>query len=609
MSELNLSFGLSFEDLYSRAGLEKLDGSFVESLKESSVELHNQFVSYRANVLDGVEIDEKDEANFLIEIAPFVEDFIAKLFGIEAEVSALQDSHTELAGIFRCKRTVVQRRGPKAIKGEEVGEIDGDALRAELEGYFGAPFSEKEYSDQTTKWIDYENSKDIEGFEKESLAACRYAGWALTSAAGRAYHKNDVLFQKPNKLDFEALVPVDTEVVDGVSVKRLADSHTLRERQGFSLTDEGFSIEHALDEANYCIYCHNQGKDSCSKGLMEKKPDENGNTPFKVSPTRVKQAGCPLEERISEMNQVKANGFTIGALGIITLDNPLCAATGHRICNDCMKSCVYQKQDPVNIPAVETRSLTDTLDLPYGFEIYSLLTRWNPFSLAKPLPRKESGYKVLVAGLGPAGYSLAHHLLNDGHLVVGVDGLKIEPLDSSLNGVGKNGERTSFLPIKDIKQEVYEDLDERVLAGFGGVAEYGITVRWNKNFLKVIRLLLERREHFAMFGGIRMGSTITYDQVFELGFDHLSLCLGAGKPTIVSMPNALARGVRTASDFLMALQLSGAGKKDSISNLTVRLPVVVIGGGLTGIDAATEALAYYTVQVEKFKKRHDILVA
>ena len=31
------------------------------------------------------------------------------------------------------------------------------------------------------------------------------------------------------------------------------------------------------------------------------------------------------------------------------------------------------------------------------------------------------------------------------------------------------------------------------MAGFGGVAEYGITVRWNKNFLKLIRLLLERR--------------------------------------------------------------------------------------------------------------------
>jgi hypothetical protein len=29
-----------------------------------------------------------------------------------------------------------------------------------------------------------------------------------------------------------------------------------------------------------------------------------------------------------------------------------------------------------------------------------------------------------------------------------------------------------------------EPLGERVMAGFGGVAEYGITVRWDKNFLK-----------------------------------------------------------------------------------------------------------------------------
>ncbi len=60
------------------------------------------------------------------------------------------------------------------------------------------------------------------------------------------------------------------------------------------------------------------------------------------------------------------------------------AATGHRICNDCMKSCIYQKQDPVNIPQAETRTLKDVLELPWGFEIYSLLTRWNPLEPAPP---------------------------------------------------------------------------------------------------------------------------------------------------------------------------------------------------------------------------------
>jgi hypothetical protein len=43
------------------------------------------------------------------------------------------------------------------------------------------------------------------------------------------------------------------------------------------------------------------------------------------------------------MNLVKARGNAIGAFAIITVDNPLCAATGHRICNDCMKACIYQR--------------------------------------------------------------------------------------------------------------------------------------------------------------------------------------------------------------------------------------------------------------------------
>src|SRR5512133_1817297 len=59
----------------------------------------------------------------------------------------------------------------------------------------------------------------------------------------------------------------------------------------------------------------------------------------------------------------------------------------------------------------------------------------------------------------------------------------------------------------------------------------------------------------------------------------------------------------------MALQLTGAAKTDSIATLTVRLPVVVIGGGLTAIDTATESLAYYPLQVEKFLSRYEILVA
>jgi NAD(P)H-flavin reductase len=59
----------------------------------------------------------------------------------------------------------------------------------------------------------------------------------------------------------------------------------------------------------------------------------------------------------------------------------------------------------------------------------------------------------------------------------------------------------------------------------------------------------------------------------------------------------------------MALQLTGAAKSDSLANLQIRLPVVVIGGGLTAIDTATEALAYYPLQVEKFLNRYEALCA
>ncbi len=78
---------------------------------------------------------------------------------------------------------------------------------------------------------------------------------------------------------------------------------------------------------------------------------------------------------------------------------------------------------------------------------------------------------------------------------------------------------------------------------------------------------------------------------------------------MLDIPNGLARGVRAASDFLMALQLTGAAKLSSIANLQLRLPVVVIGGGLTAIDTATESLAYYVRQVEKFAARYRTLVA
>src|SRR5262249_41032577 len=160
--------------------------------------------------------------------------------------------------------------------------------------------------------------------------------------------------------------------------------------------------------------CHERDKDSCSKGLRE--PAARGTPvehPLKiaVNPLGIELHGCPLDEKISEMHTVRKEGDAIGALALVALDNPMCAGTGHRICNDCMKACIYQKQEPVNIPQIETGVLTDVLELPWGVEIYGLLTRWNPLNVRRPYPLPYNGKNVLVVGLGPAGYTLAHYLV------------------------------------------------------------------------------------------------------------------------------------------------------------------------------------------------------
>ena len=141
------------------------------------------------------------------------------------------------------------------------------------------------------------------------------------------------------------------------------------------------------------------------------------------------------------------------------------------------------------------------------------------------------------------------------------------------------------------------------------MSEYGITVRWDKNFLTLLHLTLARRRGLKIYGGIRFGGTLSIEDAWTYGFDHVAMATGAGRPTVIDMKNNLIRGIRKASDFLMALQLTGAFKREALPNLQARVPAVVIGGGLTAIDTATELMAYYPLQVEKTLQRYDILAA
>ncbi|MGJ0516194.1 MAG: FAD-dependent oxidoreductase [Methylomicrobium sp.] len=636
--------GFTYPDLYDALRLNDLLEAFDASVKRHDPELFEKFAAYRQCQGEGMAVEAISD--LLVRMGPYVGRFVAKLFGVEEEHQAQAAKiREELDTVFTYKNEVVAKLN-LVFKDQAIADWNVDDIKNRFEILIQAAFPEMAQDSDAERRVaraggligqlsshykavakgkegTYPNADSAAEKLRSQLAAHPeaaklFAGIIATAdAAGFidglmdlaqrwsfiAQHDPEIAehwlsFKFPAKRDFDNLVEHDVVDKGEFSVWMGELAHR-RRRDGFKLTDPRFNERQVLSEVDHCIYCHDRDTDSCSKGMRNKKTNT-----YKVDPLGVTTTGCPLEEKISEMHLVKRGGDNIGALAIIIVDNPMCPGTGHRICNDCMKGCIYQKTDPVNIPQIETNVLTDVLFMPYGFEIYSLLTRWNPLNVKRPVMRPYNGKNVLVVGLGPAGYTMSHYLLNEGFGVAGIDGLKLEPLPPALTGDGE----TLPTPIADFR-ELYEDLDKRILAGFGGVAEYGITVRWDKNFLKVIYLTLLRRNAFRAYGGVRFGGTITIEDAWKMGFDHICIASGAGKPTIIDLKNNLLRGIRKASDFLMALQLTGAAKTSSLANLQVRLPAGVIGGGLTAIDTATELMAYYPVQVEKLLGRYETLVS
>jgi NADPH-dependent glutamate synthase beta subunit-like oxidoreductase/NAD(P)H-flavin reductase len=658
--------GFRYPDLFVPERLKDLYDVFCTELAQKAPDTWRKYEAYRAS--QGAGMKPEEISDVIVSVAPHVSSFVARLFGVEKEVAMLANEVNDRSPLWKfkadfAKKRVLKEGAGKAWKGTfaEASAVataaiasmfwgnpnDPDRAAALLRGTQSYPDEELAVAkavlmlvevDETARkaakaggasWTDelraraatvraaLTSSFNASKISEEVCAVAdpaaptdaenqRVVAFALDAieawlAQRRKDHHDPAHYwpslHLPKTVDFQQLVklrrpePRLPELFVGPDDER-------RERDGFPLTDRRADPRQVEQEIDYCLYCHSRDKDSCSKGLRDNKTNE-----VKKNPLGVSLDGCPLDEKISEMHVMRRDGDALAALAIVCVDNPMCPGTGHRICNDCMKACVFQKQEPVNIPQVETRVLTEVLSLPWGLEIYGLLTRWNPLDVRRPYSLQYNGKNVLVVGLGPAGYTLVHHLTREGFGVVAIDGLKIEPLPIELTGDAT----TPPVPIKDFGV-LYEELDERTLLGFGGVSEYGITVRWDKNFLTLLYITLARKRLLRIYGGIRFGGTLTLEDAWELGFDHVALAAGAGRPTIIDIKNNLAKGIRKASDFLMALQLTGAYKKSSLANLQIQLPAVVIGGGLTAIDTATELLAYYPVQIEKVAQRvHDLV--
>ncbi|MEO8185075.1 MAG: FAD-dependent oxidoreductase, partial [Deltaproteobacteria bacterium] len=598
MTDLGIP-GFTFAALHQPDRLHALYELFYDEVRHLDAELWEKWEAYRSQpTAPGPVV----RSELVVAMAPYVSRFLARLFSVGPDAEVMAAATRAYDDLFRFKVDFVRRRALPLLKtGTRVEATVDDHAYVDriLAGCADEPARELLLAQAGCALLDRGEAARLGGSAEEKQAVAAEIELLKRWCAAHVHdprYRSWVVFRFPETLDPMHLVQIKRPRAAFAELM-VGPDEELRRRDGFTLTDGRYATREVLSEIHYCVLCHERDKDSCSKGIRDKAGTVLPNA------LGVALEGCPLDEKISEMHALRKRGDALGALAIVVIDNPMCPGTGHRICNDCMKACIYQKQEPVDIPQIETGVLTDVLELPWGVEIYGLLTRWNPLNVRRPYALPYNGRNVLVVGLGPAGYTLAHYLVNEGFGVVAIDGLKIEPLPVELTG-------NAAAPPRPIRswQEIYQPLDERPLEGFGGVSEYGITVRWDKNFLTLVHLTLARREKLRIYGGIRFGGALTLDEAWASGIDHVAIAAGAGRPTIIEIKNNLIRGIRKASDFLMSLQLTGAFKEDALSNLQVRLPAVVIGGGLTGIDTATELLAYYPLQVEKILRRYEALL-
>ncbi|HEX3418485.1 MAG TPA: pyridine nucleotide-disulfide oxidoreductase, partial [Stellaceae bacterium] len=205
MTNLVLQHGLSFADLYDGDGLVRLDRAFVSHLAATDIGLHDRLMTARR---DPDAVEGLDASNLLVDLAPHLEDFIGELFGIAAEVRALQARHHELAPLYSVKRLFVQRRAVKGVKEADAVAIDGPELARDLDQLIGAPPDEsitaweRRYAERVAKWLE-----DEAGNAEALDIAQRYAAWATLSPEGRRKHRRGVLFKVPHRLDMHHLVP------------------------------------------------------------------------------------------------------------------------------------------------------------------------------------------------------------------------------------------------------------------------------------------------------------------------------------------------------------------------------------------------------------------
>jgi len=167
-------------------------------------------------------------------------------------------------------------------------------------------------------------------------------------------------------------------------------------------------------------------------------------------------------------------------------------------------------------------------------------------SPGKPLFTRaaSTGKRIAVVGAGPAGLSCAHRLAMLGHTITVFDS-KSKP---------------------------------------GGLNEYGLAT-----YKTVDGFAQKEIEWLLAIGGIDMKYDVALSRQLTLAalsadFDAVFLGLGLGGVNALGLPDETLAGVANAVDFIAALR-----QANDYASIPVGRHVVVIGGGMTAIDAAVQS--------------------
>ena len=266
---------------------------------------------------------------------------------------------------------------------------------------------------------------------------------------------------------------------------------------------------------------------------------------------------CPTSIDVPSFIRRIGDGNLRGAARTILDSNPLggmCA----RVCpteNLCEAVCVRNTQEdrPVAIGRLQ-RHAVDALmesDKPQIF------TR-----------APATGKKVAVVGAGPAGLACAYTLARQGHDVVVFDA---KPKAGGLNEYGLASYKTP------------EDFAQREVQWLLDIG--GIEIRNDWTLQTEAEVYALRQRYSAVFQG-NVRAALAGSSLATLRQDYAAVFLGMGLAT--TQPLGVAgenlQGVQDAVDFIATLRQTA-----DLSTLPVGRRVVVIGGGMTAVDAAVQS--------------------